>query len=81
MLKYPLSTEKCMGLIEAENSLVFICDLKDSKDEIRRLVELQFSVKVSKVRTLIDRKGRKKAFVKLKGDSTALDLATTLGLM
>ena len=40
-----------------------------------------FNVKVDDVRILIDRKGKKRAFVKLKKGYNAADIATKLGLM
>lgn len=79
ILKYPLSTEKAVRLMEAENQLVFIVDLKATKPEIKKAIEEQFKVKVLKVNTLIQR-GKKKAYLTLAPDTPARDVATSLGL-
>ena len=81
VIKYPLLTEKAVGLIETQNKIVFIVDRKATKKQIAKAVEKLFEVKVEEVRTLIDRKGRKKAYVKLSKDYKAVDLATRLGMI
>ena len=80
VIKYPVSTEKCLKLMEKENKIVFIVDRKARKQEIKKVIEEMFQVKVSKVNTLIGREG-KKAFIKLTKEFNALDIATKLGLM
>ena len=81
IIKYPLSTEKSIRLMESENKIVFVVDSKAKKPEIKKAVEETFSVKVASVNTVNDTKGRKKAYVKLADESPAIDLATKLGLM
>lgn len=81
IIKYPLSVEKSMRMIEAENKLVFVVDQKATKANIKKAVEKMFNVSVVKVNTLITPKGKKKAYVKLNENSSALDIATDLGLM
>jgi ribosomal protein uL23 len=81
IIKYPLSTEKSIRLMESENKLVFIVDPKAAKDEIKKAIEAQFNVKVVAVNTSNDFKGRKKAYVKFSPETPAIDLATKLGLM
>ena len=81
IIKFPLSTEKAIRLMEAENKLVFVVDKKAKKSEIKQSVETIFKVKVSKVNTLITPRGEKRAYVKLSPEHTALDVATDLGLM
>jgi large subunit ribosomal protein L23 len=76
----PLTTEKAIRMIESENILTFTVDARKTKDEIKREVEEMFEVKVEKVRTLI-RNNKKYAYVKLKKDFLAIDLATKLGMM
>ena len=80
IIKYPLSTEKSIRLLEAENKLIFIVDRKAKKDDIKKAVETTFKVKVVKVNTLITARG-KKAYVKLSMETPAIDVATQLGLM
>jgi ribosomal protein uL23 len=80
-IKYPLSTEKAIRLMEAENKLVFSVDRTMKKDAIKAEVEDMFNVKVSSVNTLIARDGNKHAYVTLAADNLAIDVATNLGLM
>ncbi|MBW2968151.1 50S ribosomal protein L23 [Candidatus Woesearchaeota archaeon] len=81
VIKYPLSTEKSIRLMEAENKLVFVVDMRAKKPEIKEAIERTFKVKVDKVTTLITPKGKKRAYVRLSPETPALDVATDLGLM
>jgi len=81
IVKYPLSTEKSIRLLNQENKLVFIVDRKATKPEIKAELESMFNAKVEQIRTLIDRKGNKKAFIRFSAETPALDIATKLGLM
>ncbi|WP_297499259.1 50S ribosomal protein L23 [Thermococcus sp.] len=76
----PLVTEKAVSLIERENKLTFIVDERATKGDIKRAVEEMFNVKVEKVNTLITMKGEKKAYVKLKPEYDASEIAARLGL-
>ncbi len=81
VIKYPLSTEKSIRLMESENKLIFVVDNKAKKAEIKAAIEELFKVKVDKVNTLVNNKGVKKAYVKFAMDTPAIDIATQLGLM
>jgi len=81
ILKYPLTTEKNVRLIQDENKLVFIVDRKATKPEIKKAAEEFFKIKVLKVNTTILPSGKKKAYLKLSPEHPALDVATNLGLM
>ncbi len=81
IVKYPLITEKALSLIESQNKIIFIVDRRSTKTQIKKAVERMFDVKVEDVKTLIDRKGRKKAYVKLSKEHNAMDLATRLGII
>ncbi|AJC71272.1 MAG: 50S ribosomal protein L23 [Thermococcus sp.] len=76
----PLVTEKAVSLVEKENKLTFIVDRRATKQDIKRAVEEMFNVKVEKVNTLITMKGEKKAYVKLKPEYNASEVAARLGL-
>jgi len=76
----PIVTEKAVMLIESQNTLIFKTDKKENKGEIKKEVEELFDVKVENVRTLI-RDNKKFAYVKLKKDFLAIDVATKLGLI
>ena len=77
---YPLMTEDAVNLIENENKLSFIVDLKSNKGTIKRAVEELYNVKVSKVNTVVTSKGLKKAYVKLQPEYKASDIAIRLGI-
>jgi large subunit ribosomal protein L23 len=74
------ATEKIVKQIEVDNVLVFVVDRAISKPEIRKEVEDLFGVEVAKVRTHT-LKNKKHAYVKLKSDFPAVDVATKLGVM
>ncbi|MAG50155.1 50S ribosomal protein L23 [archaeon] len=81
IIKHPLSTEKAVRLMEAENKLLFVVDKKAKKADIKEAVEGLFKVKVVKVNSFITSKGEKRAYVKLSMDTPAISVATELGLM
>ncbi|MEM0015227.1 MAG: 50S ribosomal protein L23 [Zestosphaera sp.] len=81
IIKRALATEKALTLVERENTLVFIVELKATKHQIREAIEKLFSVKVEEVRTAITMEGEKKAYVKLKPEYKASEVATKLGLI
>ena len=81
IILHPLMSEKAIQLIEKENKIVFIVDKNATKQEIKHEVERLYGVKVEKVNTMIDRKGRKKAYVKLSKETPATELATKLNII
>ena len=76
----PLTTEKAVMLIESRNVLTFKTEKERTKTEIKKEVEELFDVKVERIRTLI-RNNKKYAYVKLKKEFPAIDLATKLGMI
>jgi large subunit ribosomal protein L23 len=81
ILLHPHMSEKSVSLIERENKIVFIVSRKATKDQIKGAIEKMFDVKVDNINTLIGFKGEKKAFIKLKPESKAMDVATKLGMV
>lgn len=81
IILYPLMTERSVYMIENENKLVFIVDRKANKHNISIAVQELYGVETESVNTLISRKNTKKAFVKLKDDYDASDLAIRLGIL
>jgi len=81
IVKYPISTEKSIRMMESENKMIFIVDKKSTKDEIKKSIESMFKVKVDCINTFISNKGIKKAYVKFNKENPAIDIATQLGLM
>jgi large subunit ribosomal protein L23 len=74
-------TERSVTLIESENKLTFVVNLKASKKDVRRAVEELYEVEVESVNTLISPKGEKRAFVKLYPEFNASDIAVQLGIL
>ena len=81
IVKHPLATEKAVRLMESENKLIFIVDKKAKKQEIKKAAEELFKVKVEKINTLNDTKGRKKAYLKLSTETPAIDIAAQMGII
>ncbi len=81
ILEYPLSTEKAVREMEAENKLVFMVALNSNKKQIRWAVQKAFNAKVLAVRTEITPEGKKKAIIKLSPTTPASEITTQLGLV
>jgi large subunit ribosomal protein L23 len=78
---YPLMTESASLMVEKDNKLMFIVNIKAGKSDVKRAVERLYEVKVDKVTVLITPQGEKKAFVKLKPEYQASDVAIKLGIL
>ncbi len=81
IITYPLMTESASVMVEKDNKLLFVVNLKAGKADIKRAVETMYEVKVDKVNLLITPQGVKKAFVKLKPEYRASDVAIKLGIL
>ncbi len=81
IVKYPLSTEKSIRLMESENKLVFVVDRKSTKTEIKQAIEEMFKVKVKSVNSFITSSGQKRAYIKFAASNPAIDIATQMGLI
>jgi len=81
VVKYPLLTEKSMDRVDKNNELVFVVSMKANKNQIQEAIEKIYAVKVQRVNTSIDTKGRKRAFVKLTKEFHAIDLMTKMGVI
>jgi len=53
IVKYPLSTEKSIRLMESQNRLIFVVDIDADKKMIKIAVEDMFKAKVENVRTYV----------------------------
>jgi len=78
---YPLMTESASLMVEKDNKLIFIVNLKAGKSDVKRAVEQLYEVKVDRVTMLITPQGEKKAFVKLNPEYKASDVAIKLGIL
>jgi len=81
IILYPLMTESASLMVEKENKLVFMVNLKACKADVKRAVEQLYEVKVQGVNVLVTPSGEKKAFVKLHPDFSAADIAIRLGIL
>lgn len=81
VIMHPVMTEVASRILESENKLVFVVNLKASKKDVKQAVEELYEVKVERVTVNITSKGVKKAFVKLHPDYKAADVAIKLGIL
>ncbi|MBN1324244.1 MAG: 50S ribosomal protein L23 [Methanotrichaceae archaeon] len=81
IIKSPLITEKVTNMIDSDNTMEFLVDLRANKPQIAKELSDLYEIEVVSVRTMITPTGQKKAVVKLAGDNTANELATRLGLL
>lgn len=77
----PLATEKCIRQIEADNVLCFVVAKSANKQDVKKAVEEEFKVKVSRVNIQNSIDGRKKAFVRLAPSHLAADVSADLGFI
>jgi large subunit ribosomal protein L23 len=80
-IRYPVTNEKAIGLIELQNTLTFVVESGSTKPQIKKDVEDLFEVKVASVNTLITPTGQKRAYVKLKEGFKADDVAAKLKIV
>jgi large subunit ribosomal protein L23 len=81
VLKHVLPSEKTTLMIDEENKLQFIVDLRANRAEIKREVEIVFETPVKSVRTLISSKGKKKAIIEFEDKGKAKEVGTSLGIL
>ena len=81
VIHFPLSTEKTVRLMEAENKLLFEVERTATKAQIKNAVEKMFKAKVAKVNVFITPQFTKRAYVKFAPETHAIDIATDLGLL
>ena len=81
IILYPVMTEVTSRILETENKLVFVVNVRATKADVTRAVEELYEVVVDKVNVTITPRGEKKAFVKLHPDYKAVDVAIKLGIL
>jgi large subunit ribosomal protein L23 len=81
VIYYPLMTESASLMVERDNKLLFVVDIKAGKADVKRAVEELYEVEVERVTMSITPNGEKKAFVKLKPEFKASDVAIKLGIL
>lgn len=80
ILIYPITTEKAVRMIEIENKITFAVDRRSKKEDIKKEIEKTFKVKVDKINFHIV-KNKKIAYIKLKKENPAIEIATKLGMI
>ena len=80
ILMYPINSEKAIRLAESQNKIIFVVNRKANKKQIKEEFEKEFGVIVSKVNTLINKKGEKVAYITIK-ENQAMDIASKLGMI
>ncbi|KAI5684423.1 hypothetical protein M9H77_05651 [Catharanthus roseus] len=81
VLKYPLVTELAMREILQNNALVFVVDKHADKKNIKAAFEKISGVQTKKVNTLMMPDGNKKAYVMLRPNHSALEVAKKLRIV
>jgi large subunit ribosomal protein L23 len=80
-LMYPIATEKAINMIERNNVITYMVDMRSKKAEIKKEFEDVFKVKVAEVNTEIEPRNRKRAYIKLNAQYKASDIALKLKLV
>lgn len=82
IVKYALKNERTAKAMEKDNTLVFICDAKATKPEIKKAVAEKYNTAVKKVNTLIKfKKHEKKAFIRFVEEGKAIEIAGQAGIL
>lgn len=80
-LMYPVATEKALNIVDKNNVIVYVVDIRANKKQIKEEFEKSFGVKVASVNTAITMKNVKKAYIMLGKDVKASDIARKLKLV
>ncbi|MEM0159428.1 MAG: 50S ribosomal protein L23 [Candidatus Micrarchaeaceae archaeon] len=81
LLLYPLATEKAINMIEKDNIITYIVDMRSKKSDIKEEFEKTFGVKVERVSTARMPQNKKKAYIKVAKKFKASDIALKLKLV
>jgi large subunit ribosomal protein L23 len=81
ILKYPLATEKSVGIVDRNNVITYVVDSRASKADIKKEFEDTFNVKIKSINTINMPKNMKKAFIKLAKGFNAAEVAVKLKLV
>lgn len=82
IIKYAVKNERAAKIMEANNTLTFIVDLRATKPQIKEAVAKLYGAPVKRVNTLISFKQRaKKAFVRFTNEGDAVDVASRAGVL
>jgi large subunit ribosomal protein L23 len=80
MILKPVTSEKAVKMIELDNTLLFEAPRTVNRTDIKNEIQRLFNVKVENVRIMI-KLNKKFAYVQLKKENPAIDIATKLGMI
>lgn len=80
VISHPLISEQTVASMDKDNMLVFIVERRASKKDIKQAIEELYEVELVSVNTMILPDGRKKAYVKLREEYLADEVATKIGV-
>ncbi len=81
VLQYPIATEKALNQAEKDNSIIYVVNYSANKKQIKEEFENTFKVKVDRVNTVIEPDNIKRAYIRLKKEFLASDIAKKLKLV
>ncbi|KAI5187097.1 large subunit ribosomal protein L23Ae [Nematocida homosporus] len=81
IIKCAAKTEKAMKAMEKHNTIIFVCDLKATKPEIKEAIQKLYSVKPKKVNTAITFKGEKRAYAIFGAEHSAIEIASAADIL
>ncbi|KAH9387036.1 large subunit ribosomal protein L23Ae [Nematocida major] len=81
IIKCAAKSEKAMKLMEKANTIVFVCDLRATKPEIKKAIEQLYSVTPRKVNTAITFKGEKRAYAIFGRQHSAIEIASAADII
>lgn len=81
IIKCAAKTEKAMQLMEKSNTIIFVCDIRATKPEIKQAIEQLYSVKPKKVNTAITFKGEKRAYAIFSKEHSAIEIASAADII
>ncbi len=81
VLQYPIATEKALNITETGNTIIYVVDNVSDKNTIKKEFENTFKVKVERVNTVTGPDNIKRAYIKLKKEFLASDIAKKLKLV
>ncbi|MCL5008286.1 MAG: 50S ribosomal protein L23 [Candidatus Marsarchaeota archaeon] len=81
LLQYPIATEKALNMAERGNTIIYVVNFNAAKKDIKKEFEDTFKVKVERVNTVIMPENVKRAYIKLKKEYLAGDIAKRLKLV
>lgn len=80
-LIYPIATEKAVNMIERDNVIEYVVDIRATKKQVKDEFENMFKVKIDRINVIRTPRNTKKAVIKLDKGYKASDIALKLKLI